>query len=511
MHPSDHAVTTPDKPAFIMARTGIAVTYGQLDTRSNQIAHLLRSLGLQKGDVAALMMENNPRFFEIAWAIQRAGMYFVCIASRLTPDEVEYILRDSGSKAFITSRALEQTASPLAEKISDLQLLMADGAVAPYRDLDILAADQPETPIADQASGSDILYSSGTTGKPKGIKFPLSPDAPIDTPDAMETMGKRSYGLSDNTVYLSPAPLYHAAPLRWSMGVQRLGGTVIVMEKFDAEETLALIERHRVTHAQFVPTHFSRMLQLPLEVRDKYSRPALEVAIHSAAPCPVQVKEAMIDWWGPILMEYYGATETHGVTLIRTPDWLSHRGSVGQAIFGELHICDENGDEVPPRTIGTVYFGGGLPINYHNDPEKSAAAYNRHGWATVGDIGWADEEGFLYLTDRQSFMIISGGVNIYPQEIENLFSAHPEVADVAVFGAPDPDLGERVVAVIEPLAPDVDEARLRDDLLEYAGRSLSRIKMPKQIDFRKELPREPTGKLLKRLLKDEYAAAAKAN
>ena len=369
-------------------------------------------------------------------------------------------------------------------------------------------AEMPDTPIADERAGADMLYSSGTTGRPKGVRLPLPEDPDIAITNPLVMLAQGAFGFGPDSVYLSPAPLYHAAPLRWCMSVHRLGGTVIVMEKFDPERALALIEQYRVNTSQWVPTHFVRMLKLPQELRTRYDVSSLVSAVHAAAPCPVPVKQAMIDWWGPVLMEYYAGTEGNGFTFINSADWLTHKGSVGRALLGTVRICDEDGNEVPPRTVGAVYFEGGSPFRYHNDPEKTAAATNRHGWTGLGDVGWQDEDGFLYLTDRKSFMIISGGVNIYPQEIENLLITHPAVADAAVIGAPDADLGEKVVAVVQPLNPGHDHSALAAELHAFLRQSLSGIKLPKQIDFRDELPRHPTGKLYKRLLRDEYRAVA---
>jgi acyl-CoA synthetase (AMP-forming)/AMP-acid ligase II len=323
-------------------------------------------------------------------------------------------------------------------------------------------------------------------------------------------LARAAFGFAADTVYLSPAPLYHAAPLRWSLTVHRLGGTVVCMEKFDPEFALHLIERHRVTESQWVPTHFVRMLKLDETVRHRYDLSSLRCAVHAAAPCPVPVKRAMIDWWGPILREYYAGTEGNGFTFISSPEWLQRPGSVGRALLGVIRVCDEQGDEVPRGTEGQVFFEGASTFAYHNDPDKTRDATNKHGWTSLGDVGWQDDDGYLFLTDRKSFMIISGGVNIYPQEIENLLVTHPKVADVAVIGAPDADMGERVVAVVQPV--DIDQAgpALADELLQWLAPQLSRVKIPRQIDFRADLPREPTGKLFKRLLRDEYKAAAMA-
>lgn len=503
MHPFHHAQNQADKPAYIMAGSGETVTYAQLDARSNQGAHLFRSLGLKRGDVIALMMENNARYFEIAWAAQRAGLYFVCVSTKLTAAEARYILEDCGAKVFITSPAMGPVIDELASALPGLVLYAVGGAHGAYADFESARAKMPTTPIADQSQGSDMLYSSGTTGRPKGVKPALS-DQPVDAPNALQMMAQGLFGFTGDSVYLSPAPLYHAAPLRWCMVVHKLGGTVIVMEKYDPETALALIEKYRVTCGQFVPTHFVRMLKLPEAVRAKYDVSSMKSAIHAAAPCPVPVKEQMIAWWGPVIYEYYAGTEGNGFCWINSENWLTHKGSVGQAVLGELRICDENGDPVPPRTEGTVYFANGPAVNYHNAPEKTAESYNKHGWTTLGDVGWVDEEGFLYLTDRKSFMIISGGVNIYPQEIENLLITHPKVADAAVVGAPCEEMGEKVVAVIQPMNLGDDQVALAEELMTFARANLSHVKSPRRIDFMDELPRHPTGKLYKRLIRDAY-------
>ncbi len=503
MHPYLHAQSQPDKPAYVMAGSGEVVTYAQLDARSNQGAHLFRSLDLQAGDVIAILMENNARFFEVAWAAQRAGLYFVCVSTKLTAGEVEYILKDCGAKVLITSTAMGPLIDEIAKLVPALTLYAVGGPHGVYASFEAARAGQPTTPIADETAGSDMLYSSGTTGRPKGVKPALS-GGPIDAPNALQMMAQGLFGFSGDSVYLSPAPLYHAAPLRWCMTVHKLGGAVVVMEKFDPEAALALIERHKISCGQFVPTHFVRMLKLPEALRAKYDVSSMKSAVHAAAPCPAPVKEQMIAWWGPVIYEYYAGTEGNGFCWINSENWLAHKGSVGQAVLGELRICDENGDALPPRTEGTVYFANGPAVNYHNAPEKTAESYNKHGWTTLGDVGWADEEGYLYLTDRKSFMIISGGVNIYPQEIENLLITHPKVADAAVVGAPCEEMGEQVVAVIQPMDQTDDQTALAAELMAFARANLSHVKSPRRIDFMAELPRHPTGKLYKRLIRDAY-------
>jgi long-chain acyl-CoA synthetase len=503
-HPSCHARTDPQLIAYKMVPSGETVTYGELDARSNQGAHLLRSLGLQRGDVIAILMENHPRYLEIAWASDRSGLYYTGISNRLTAPEIAYILSDSGASILFTSQAMADLAVAALADVPDCKSYVVDGPRDGFGDYLAGRDQQPETPIADESSGSPMLYSSGTTGRPKGVKFALS-DAAIHDLDGLTALATSRFGFEYGMRYLSPAPMYHSAPLRWSMCAHRAGGTVIVMEKYDPEFALSLIESEKITVSQWVPTHFVRMLKLPEEVRTGYDLSSQKLTFHAAAPCPVPIKHAMMQWWGPIIHEFYAGTEFNGFTSITPDEWLSHPGSVGQASFGTLHICADDGvTELPVRQEGLVYFEGGSQFAYHNDPNKTAEAYNAKGWSTLGDIGWLDENGYLYLTDRKSFMIISGGVNIYPQEIEDAIIAHPKVADAAVVGAPDEDLGERVVAVIQPLdSADAGEG-LADEIRASLAGQLSKVKIPRQIDFMEELPRHPTGKLYKRLLRDNY-------
>lgn len=511
MHPSIHAQSNPDRPAIIMAGSGETISFAELDRRSNQVAQLLRARGIKVGDTVALCMENHPWFFCLTWGFQRSGVHYVGISSRLTPPEIAYILEDSGAKLLFGSAYLAPTLDEVAKLAPQVEQLRFDtpGALSAEAAL----ATMPQTRIADERAGVDMLYSSGTTGRPKGVKIPLPEDPAIDQANALVGLTMMAFGIKPDSVYLSPAPLYHAAPLRWSMTIQKLGGTVVVMEKFDPEAALAAIEKYKITDSQFVPTHFVRMLKLPEDVRRKYDTSTLKCAIHAAAPCPVPVKQAMIEWWGPVIYEYYAGTEGNGFTFVTSPEWLNKPGTVGKALTGIIRVCDENGDELPRGTEGQIFFEpteGMVPFEYHNDPDKTRDARNKHGWTSLGDVGYQDEDGYLFLTDRKSFMIISGGVNIYPQEIENLLVTHPKVADAAVIGAPDPEMGEKVVAVIQPLDMNQAGPALADELREYLSGQLSRVKMPRQIDFREALPREQTGKLYKRLLRDEYKAAYEA-
>lgn len=510
MHPSIHAGTRPDHPAIVMAGSGETMTYAELEAAANRMAHLLRARGVAKGDAFALWLENRPEFHVVAWAAQRSGATIVPVSTHLTPDEVAYILSDSGSKLLVSSTKFAPRLAELRDLAPAVEQLVY--GAEDETSAEAALATMPPNPIPDQSAGSAMLYSSGTTGRPKGIKpvTPPDPDHTATTPLLLLAAHAFGWPVDGSVVYLSPGPLYHAAPFRWSMAAQCLGGTTVIMEKFDPEAALAAIETYAATDSQWVPTHFVRMLKLPDEVRNKYDLSTHARAIHAAAPCPVEVKQAMIDWWGPIILEYYAGSEGNGMTFLTSQQWLDHPGSVGKPILGTIHICDDEGNEVPVGEEGVVFFESETRFAYHNDPEKTAEATHPEGWTTLGDIGKLDEDGFLYLTDRRSNMIISGGVNIYPQEVENLLVTHDKVMDAAVIGAPDPDMGEKVVAIVRPV--DMAEAGegLREELLDFLGRKLARLKLPRQIDFRAELPREANGKLYKRKLKEEYRKAARA-
>ena len=505
MHPRTYAATNPHKPVIIMAGSGASLTFGALESRANQAAQLLRRQGLGVGDCVALLLENGLPFFELVWGAQRAGLYYVCISTKLTAEEIAYILSDSGAKALFVAPTYEATASALRAMRADLPILVAGGRIEGFASYEDARDQEAGTPISDESAGLDMLYSSGTTGRPKGVRAPLSGDA-IDAPSPLTLMTSAVFGLSANTIYLSPAPLYHAAPLRWCMAVHRLGGTTVILEKFEPETYLAAIERFRANASQLVPTMFVRMLKLPAEARGRYDVSSLTMAVHAAAPCPIPIKEQMIAWWGPIIHEYYAGTEGNGFCTISAPEWLKKKGSVGKAILGAVRICDEEGRLLPPGLSGAIYFEGGPRFSYHNDDKRTAESQhpNEPTWSTLGDVGYVDEDGYLFLTDRKAFMIISGGVNIYPQEVENLLVTHPKVADAAVFGVPNEEFGEEVKAVIQPLRWDDTGPELEAELIAFARANLSHVKCPRSVDFMEELPRHPTGKLYKRLLRDTY-------
>jgi long-chain acyl-CoA synthetase len=506
MHPSIHAVRTPDKPAYIMAGSGEVVTYRQLDDRSNQVAQYLRSLGLRAGDTLGLFLDNGPRFLEICWGAHRAGLIYTAIAFRATAEEAAYILNDSAARMCLVSASK----APLAGELRRLspkvdRWASVDGPIDGMVAWEGGTASMPARRIVDEQAGGDMLYSSGTTGRPKGIKTaPVGDD--IETPPVLLASTRIIYGFDEDAVYLSTAPLYHAGPLRVAMVIQRLGGTCIFMEHFGAEAALQLISRYKVTHSQWVPTMFVRMLKLPPGVRAKYDVSSLKVAIHGAAPCAIPVKEQMIAWWGEVLFEYYTGTECNGYTSCTSAEWLQRKGTVGRATLGEVRILDESGVVLPPGETGAIYFADGPSFEYHNDPEKTAESRSPEGWTTLGDIGFLDEERYLYLTDRKAHTIISGGVNLYPQETENVLITHPKVADVAVIGVPNDDFGEEMKAVVQLSDPAAAGPELADELMAFCRARLSPLKCPRSIDFDANLPREPTGKLYKRLIKDRYWA-----
>ncbi|SNT73464.1 acyl-CoA synthetase [Paracoccus seriniphilus] len=493
----------PQRLAFRMCDSGEDVSFAQLEARANQGAHLLRGLGLKRGDHILVLMENRREFLEVCFAADRAGLYYTTASTHLSPDELSYMIGDCGAGVVIVSDRFADRIARLHQDIAGLRVLVVGDKVEGCDNWSAIAAEQPETPIADESQGLDMLYSSGTTGRPKGIKWEMT-DTPAGGRTMLIDLLGGLFGYSREARYLSPAPLYHAAPLRHSMVTIKSGGSVFIMSKFDAEGALKLIERHRITHSQWVPTMFVRLLKLPEALRAKYDVSSLRMAVHAAAPCPVEVKQRMIEWWGPVIHEYYAGTENNGFTAIDTAEWLSHVGSVGRAKLGKIHICDESGQELPIGSEGEIYFENGHQFTYHNDPEKTAASRNAQGWTTLGDIGRVDEEGYLYLTDRKSFVIISGGVNIYPQETENALLDHPAVLDVAVIGVPNEDFGEEVKAVVQTVAGQQGSPALEVELIEWCRARLSAIKCPRSVDFRSTLPRTETGKLVKRQLWREY-------
>jgi long-chain acyl-CoA synthetase len=514
MHPRIHAVSQPDALALIMAGSGETISYAALEVRANRGAHALRALDIQIGDTVAMACDNRPEFFDLFWATQRSGITLVPMSTRLKPDEIAYIANDSGAKLLLISEYMADTARELVGMRSfmpGLEKIVAIGAIDSLPSWGELSALQPATPLADEANGARMAYSSGTTGRPKGIRNEpaISGTNPLQ-PLGAATLFGNLYGLCADSIYLSPAPLYHSAPMGFTTATQSLGGTVIVMEKFDPAAYLELIERHKVTLTQVVPTMFIRLLKLPDETRTRHDLSSLKAVIHAAAPCPVPIKQAMIDWLGPVIEEYYSGTEGSGFVKVSSAEWLERPGTVGQSLIGEIHICDDNGKELAVGDIGTIYFSDGQKFDYHKAPEKTASAHNplHPDWTTMGDVGRIDEQGYLFLSDRKDFMIIAGGVNIYPQEIENLLITHPGVADVAVFGVPNDDFGEEVKAVVQPTRWENAGEAFGAELIAWCRERMADVKCPRSVDFEQTLPRAETGKLYKKELKARYWPAS---
>jgi len=505
MYPGHWAELKPDEPAIINASNDARLSWRELDDTSNRIAQLFRARGLETGDHVALLMENHLEYLAVAWAAFRSGLYITCVNRYLTPEEVAYIVEDSGSRALVASPAVIDldALTPLIPHCATR--LMARGEAPGWDRFEVEYRAQPAEPLPEQPMGDSMLYSSGTTGRPKGIKRPLTGRSVTEGIPGLDRTSP--YGFDEHSVYLSPAPLYHAAPFGYCMRTLALGGTVVMMERFDPLQALANIERYRITHSQWVPTMFVRMLKLDDAERSRFDLSSHRCAIHAAAPCPVEVKKQMMDWWGPIIWEYYAGTERNGSTVIGPEEWLAHPGSVGRARSGIIHICDEEGRELGPNQEGVIYFEQPeRPFVYHNAPEKTAeSGHPEHeNWTALGDVGYLDGDGYLYLTDRKAYLIISGGVNIYPREIEDALILHDKVADVAVFGVPNADFGEEVKAVVQPVEGVPGSPELAEELEAFARKHLAGFKVPRSFDFVQALPRLPTGKLYKRMLRDAY-------
>ncbi|WP_322045556.1 AMP-binding protein [Paraburkholderia sp. J67] len=512
------AVATPGKEALRFADTNEILTYATLNERADRVAHWLIGLGLQPGDGIALLFENHPTLAVIAVGAERAGLYYTPISIQLKTREAAHVLRDCGARVLIVSHALHELAQSLVAEgaTQDVACFMAEAGDAQtppgFASLDAaLASVDIREPLPERPQGRDFLYSSGTTGLPKGILKPLIPWEERTLDDTETASWRKSFGFDENAIYLSTAPLYHAAPLRYLVRMLRVGGQTIVLRKFDPEAALDAIARYRVTHSQWVPTMFVRLLALPEAVRRRYDVSSLKVAIHAAAPCPPLVKQQMIDWLGPVIYEYYAGSEGVGLTAIGAQEWLAHRGSVGRAKFGKLHIVDDEDHELPTGEIGRVFFEGGPPFEYHNDPAKTQSVFNSRGWATYGDIGHVDAEGYLFLSDRRVDLIISGGVNVYPQEVENVLAEHPAVADVAVIGVPHAEFGEAVKAIVQLRERDAASPHLVEALQTFCRERLSSIKVPRSIAFEDALPRHDNGKLLRRILKERYRQPERTN
>lgn len=511
-HPSRHAQDRPDALAMVVADTGETLTYRELDEGSNQVAQLLRSFGLAPGDRIAVMLRNGVDFPRIYWGATRCGCFVTLLSTHLKPQEAAYIVGDCGASVLFLSGDLGETPRALAAQREELVpgvrhvLSAGDVALEGAQPLADALAPMPAKPVENEISGFHMIYSSGTTGRPKGIVLPFTP-GPIDEFNVLEGF-MPFYAELDPLVYFNAGPLYHGAPLSGMITAHRLGGTFVTQRKFDARGVLEAIDRYRVNIAQFVPTMFVRMLALPEPERRRFDVSSLRMAMHAAAPCPVEIKRRMIEWWGPIIFEYYGSTEGVGATAITSEEWLRKPGSVGRTSLGPIHICDEDGRELPSGETGHIYFEAppGRRLEYLNDSKKTrGAAHPEHSdWFCVGDIGMLDEDGYLFLTDRKDFMIISGGVNIYPQAIEDCLIVHPQVLDVAVIGVADPEYGEKVKAVVQPKDTADASPELEASLREWCKSRISSVTAPREYEFVEELPRLPSGKLAKHELRKLY-------
>jgi long-chain acyl-CoA synthetase len=483
---------------------GTQYTAGELLSRANRLVHGLRDLGLKPGDGICGLVPNGVDGLTLYLAALQAGWYYTPVNWHLTGPEIAYILHDSEARAFFVHERYAAEGARGAEAIEP-ERRFSFGKIAGFRPVSELTVGQPDTLPADRTAGATMHYTSGTTGKPKGVRRPLSGLDPDDAAELM-TFLLALFGITPGqpNAHLVTSPNYHTAVTQFGGSALQMGHTLVYMDKWDAEETLRLCERYGVTNSHMVPTHFKRLLALPEEVRRAYDLSSLKWMIHAAAPCPVPVKLAMLEWWGDCVYEYYAATEGGG-TLATPQDWKKHPGTVGNAWpISELLIVDDDNRPVPTGTPGTIYMKmAGVGFEYKGDPEKTAANRLRDHF-TVGDIGYLDEEGFLYLCDRKADMIISGGANIYPAEIENEIMIHPKVADVAVFGIPDEEWGEQIKAVIEAAAGTTPGPELAQEILASLEGRLSRMKWPRSVDFIDEMPREPNGKLLKRKLRAPY-------
>jgi long-chain acyl-CoA synthetase len=505
------AAGAPDSLAVVEPDGG-TVSYAELAARADQYGRGLQALGLRPGDCVAGMLPNSTEALALFFAAIQTGLYVVPVNWHLAAAEVAYILSDSGAAAFVAHERFAAVAAEAAALAGIKEnARFAVGEVPGFTPLAALGAasigagstGRPEP----RTAGAPMVYTSGTSGRPKGVRRPLTGEDP-DQPPLAAGWFFGIFGLKplDGNVHLCCSPLYHTAVLNFATISLQVGHPVILMDRFDPEELLKLVETHRVTHSHMVPTQFRRLLALPAETRDRYDVSSWRCAIHSAAPCPPDVKRQMLQWWGPVVTEYYAASEGGG-TVITGAQWLERPGSVGLPWPGsQILILDENGSDVPAGQTGLVYMKMGTStFDYYKDEAKTLASRAR-GMFTVGDIGYLDADGYLFICDRKSDMIISGGVNIYPAEIESALAAHPAVADVAVFGIPHEDWGEEIKAVIQPAPGAEPGPALTVELLAFLDGRLARFKLPRTIDYVPELPRDPNGKLYKRRLRDPYWA-----
>jgi len=488
-------------PNRLAVRCGAeSVSFGELEALSNRLAHVLRRYGVRRGDHVAVAAGNDPLVFALVWGAYRAGAYLTPIPTAGSAEDAAYIVQDCGARLVVVNAALCAEMGRLPDLVTTAPTwLSVRGQLPGFLGLEPVLALAPATPVEDEASGALMMYTSGTTGRPKGVWRPLPQSRQPCPAFAADLIAL--FDISAGSKYLSTAPLYHAAPLRFGLSFLAAGGSVVVMPGFNAELALQLLESEGITHSQWVPTMFKRLLQVDEARRSAFRAPAHWMALHAAAPCPLPIKRAMIDWWGPILEEYYSGSEGVGLTALGSQEWLAHPGSVGRAKKGTLHVLGERDEELPPGSTGRIFFSGTAPFQYLHAPEKTAARTSSQGWQTFGDVGHVDGEGYLYLTDRLDDMIISGGVNIYPQELESALVEHQEISEAAVIGVPDPDFGERPIAFVVPRDQAVDSTLLLARLEEWVLHRLGRVKRPREIRLLADLPYSAQGKLLRRELK----------
>ncbi|MDQ8732793.1 AMP-binding protein [Bradyrhizobium sp. LHD-71] len=504
----DWARREPNRRA-VKEVNGATTSFAELERLANRFAHLLRHAGLRRGDHVAAVLGNGPHILALAWASYRAGLYFTPVANTLSPGEMSYVVANSQAGAVIADQRYAAAAQNLPQAQNSAHHFYALGsAISSYQPLEPVLASMPDAPIADESPGTIMLYSSGTTGAPKGIWRPLPTIEQIgDGPPPFARDLISLFDIRNDDRYLSTAPLYHAAPLRWSLAVIAAGGSAVLMGKFDAELALSLLGQEGITVSQWVPTMFHRMLALPEARRKAFRAPRHRAAYHAAAPISVPLKRAMIDWWGPIIQEYYGGSESVGLCSISTEEWLRKPGSVGRSRKGMIHILNERYEEQPTGLPGTIFFSGATSFQYFGEPEKTASRTSPQGYQTFGDIGFVDGDGYLYLSDRLDDMIISGGVNIYPQEIEQALDKAPGVAEAGVVGMKDAEFGERPIAFVRLMDTAADRDKLRAELFTYCREQLGRTKQPKEIRLIDVLPRSEAGKLLRRTLREMVEAS----
>jgi acyl-CoA synthetase (AMP-forming)/AMP-acid ligase II len=515
MYPGRYATLRPDHPAWIMAGRGSRITYAELDLRSNQFAQLLDARGVPRDGTVAIAAENRLEWAEAIWGVVRSGRYVAPINWHLGGAELASILKACAADAVVVTRRVSATLADMRRTLPNLRLVLALDATRsellphawlPYEPS---LARQSTDAVLDERFGGRVMFSSGTTGAPKVIRHPGLDMHPADAAPHLGAYTEL-FSFDADTVYLCPAPIYHTAPFRFVLAIMQLGGTVVCLEQFDAEAALAAIERYRVTHAQFVPTMFVRMLRLDSAVRQRFELSSLAVAITGAAPCPAALKNEIMDWWGPVVHELYGASESYGNCHIGPEEARSHPGSVGRAIRGRIHITDPGGEEVPQGQIGQVWFEGTSPFVYAGQEDATVASTHSAGWSTVGDLGRLDEDGYLYLAGRSDDVIISGGVNIHPAQAEGALAVHPAVSDVGVIGIPDPEYGESVLAVVVPMPSAHPSDALATELIDFCRDRIASFQCPRRVVFAEELPRGDNGKLYKRELRARFGGSGGA-